>query len=430
MKRIWRVFAGALTAAMLTGCGGEKTAATQPEPVQLRVVTSYGVEDGNRRNYEAAVAAYEQSTGNQVIDNSDTSNEEWKARVLADFETGSEPDVLFFFANADAEPFIQANKVVSIQEIRRSYPDFGSNMDDSRLPVASDGRNYVMPMVGYWEYLYVNRSVLEQCGIPVPGKTYSWDRFLADCRVIREKGFTPLACSLAEVPHYLFEFAVLNNGPVERHMEVPTLDADGNLVDDSAARKWLDALADIKQLYDLGFLPDNTLTAGDTQTVAAFAEGQAAFLIDGSWKVGFFTDNYPGLLDEIVIRYVPAKGSRRATDTIGGISTGFFITRKAWEDPQKRDAAVEFVSQLTSDRVISSFVTTEMTALKQETPQEGLNPLEQSAAEAKSGTTALVGAVQDAISSEARSSLLSNIQKVVTGEMTAPDALKTAMQFN
>lgn len=428
MKRIWCLLI--LAGMLLAGCAGRHAPEPQPEPVQLRVVTSYGVEDGNRRNYEAAVAAYEKATGNRIIDNSDTSNEEWKARVLADFETGSEPDVLFFFANADAEPFIQANKVVSIQEIRRFYPDYGSNMDDSRLPVASDGRNYAMPMVGYWEYLYVNREVLKQCGVPVPGTDYTWERFLEDCQAVREKGFTPVACSLAEVPHYLFEFAVLNNGPTELHMKVPTLDADGRLVEDSAARMWLAALEDIKQLYETGCLPANTLTAGDAQTVAAFAEDQAAFLIDGSWKVGFFNDNYPDLLDHISVCYVPAKQWRRATDTIGGISTGFFITRKAWEDPRKRDAAAAFVSQMTSNEVIRSFVTTEMTALKQEMPQEGLNPLEQAAADAKKGTTALIGSVQDTISSEARSSLLGSIQKVVTGEMTAKEALETALQFN
>ena len=91
----------------------------------LNVVTSYGGDDGNRGNFEAAVKAYEASTGNKVNDGSATSNEEWKAKVLTDFETGSEPDVLFFFTNADAEPFIKADKVVST--LCQPHPD-------SRLP--------------------------------------------------------------------------------------------------------------------------------------------------------------------------------------------------------------------------------------------------------------------------------------------------------
>ena len=127
---------------------------------------------------------------------------------------------------------------------------------------------------------------------------------------------------------------------------------------------------------------------------------------------------------------VPAKGLRRATDTIGGISTGFFITRRAWEDPEKREAAVAFVSRLTSDEVVASFVTTELTALKSPVSNDRLDPLQQSAAEALKGATALVGAVQDTISSEARSSLFANIQYVVTGKMTAREAVATAMALN
>ena len=135
------------------------------ENVTLNVVTSYGGDDGNRANFEAAVAEYEANTGNKVNDGSATSNEEWKARVLTDFETGSEPDVLFFFTNADAEPFVSAGKVVSIDEIRAEYPDYATNMKDSMLAVASDGKKYAVPSYGYWENMFVNKSVLDACGI-------------------------------------------------------------------------------------------------------------------------------------------------------------------------------------------------------------------------------------------------------------------------
>ena len=55
------------------------------DSVTINVVTSYGGDDGNRKNFEAAVKAYEEATGNKVNDGSATSNEEWKAKVLTDF---------------------------------------------------------------------------------------------------------------------------------------------------------------------------------------------------------------------------------------------------------------------------------------------------------------------------------------------------------
>ncbi len=394
------------------------------DSVTLNVVTSYGGDDGNRANFEAAVSEYEAQTGNKVNDGSATSNEEWKARVLTDFETGSEPDVLFFFTNADAEPFISAGKVVSIDEIRAEYPDYATNMKDSMLAVASDGKKYAVPSYGYWENMFVNKSVLDACGIEVPGPDYTWDQFLADCQTILDNGYTPIACSLVEVPHYWFEFVVMNNGNLANHLEVPAS------MDDPAAAKWVAGLNDIKDLYERGFFPKNTLTATDAETVAMFGEGEAAFLIDGSWKVGYFTGNHEDTLEDYVISYVPGKGERPASDAIGGISMGYFITRKAWEDPAKREAAVEFVSYLTSDDVLSRFVTTEVTALVNGAKPEGLNVLQQSAADANAAITGVVGAVQDTITSEAKGDLFGNIQNVVTGKMTAEEAVASAIALN
>lgn len=81
-------------------------------------------------------------------------------KVLTDFETGAEPDVLFFFTDADAEPFIEAGKVVDIASIRAEYPDYAANMRDSMMAVAADGKSYAVPSSGFWENMFVNTKVL------------------------------------------------------------------------------------------------------------------------------------------------------------------------------------------------------------------------------------------------------------------------------
>lgn len=100
------------------------------------------------------------------------------------------------------------------------------------------------------------------------------------------------------------------------------------------SRKWVAALNDIKELYDLGYFPPNTLTATDEETVSLFGNGKAAFLVDGSWQVGHLGELYGDKIEDMAVRFVPAKGERKATEGIGGISMGYFITRKAWKDPE------------------------------------------------------------------------------------------------
>ena len=446
MKKFLALLLAVLMVLSLAACGQTATpndsqTADEPKesgtteqpastPVTLNVVTSYGGDDGNRKNFEAAVKAYEEATGNKINDGSATSNEEWKAKVLTDFETGSEPDVLFFFTNADAEPFITANKVVSIDEIRAEYPDYAANMKESMMATAADGKHYSVPSSGFWENMFVNKTVLEACGVAMPGPDYTWEQFLADCQTILDNGYTPIACSLFEVPHYWFEFAVMNNGTLANQLEVPTLNEDGTLHDDAVAQKWIAALNDLKELYDLGYFPKNTLTASDAETVAMFGDGEAVFLIDGSWKVGYFNENHGDELENYSVSFVPGKGERKATEAIGGISMGYFITRKAWDDPAKREAAVKFVETLTSDETLSTFVTTEVTALVNGAKPAGLNALQQTAADVNAEITGVVGAVQDTISSEAKADLFGNIQKVVTGQMTAEEAVASAIALN
>ena len=433
MKRMMALLLAVAICMGCTACAGgpspTDTNATDEETV-LTVVTSYGGDDGNRTNFVAAVKSYEEHSGVVVLDNSADSNEAWKTKVLTDFMTGSEPDVLFYFTNADADPFINAGKVVSIEEIRQVYPDYATNMKESMMAVASDGLHYAVPSTGFWETMFANKTVLDACGVEVPGPDYTWEQFLADCETIKAAGYTPIACSLYEIPHYWFEFAVMNNGTPENHLEVPTLDADGNLVDDEVSRKWIAALEDMKYLYDAGYFPDNTLTATDAETAAMFGNGEAAFMIDGSWKVGYFTREYPEQLDQFVVCFVPGKGERQANDAIGGISMGYFITRKAWDDPEMREAAVEFVFHMTSEEILSMFVTTEVTALVNGAVPTGLNTIQQSAADAIMELDTVVGAVQDAISGEAKRDLFANIQKVMTGQMDAGEAVESAIKLN
>ena len=79
----------------------------------LSVVTTFAGNDGNSQTYADAVAMWEKETGNMVRDMSSQSDETFKTRVINDFQTGSEPDVLFFFTGADADNFVSAGKRIT-----------------------------------------------------------------------------------------------------------------------------------------------------------------------------------------------------------------------------------------------------------------------------------------------------------------------------
>lgn len=298
-----RVLATLLTGVMvlsLAGCGsssstaktdstdttttesGDATETTEAAaPVELNVTTTFAGEDGNAQNFKNAVSNWCDETGNTVADTSATSDETFKSRVITDFETGSEPDVLFFFNGADANSIVEAQKVVSIDDIRAEYPEYADNMNDDLIAASLvDGKKYAVPVNGYWEAMFCNTEVLDAAGVEVPGADYTMDQFKADCEKIKKAGYTPIACALGNIPHYWWEYSIFNHETTENHLEVPTSTTD------DLGKAWVSGMNDIKDLYTAGYFPDNTLSATDDETFAMFTDSKAAFLIDGSWKVG------------------------------------------------------------------------------------------------------------------------------------------------
>ncbi|MEG0215968.1 MAG: extracellular solute-binding protein [Hungatella sp.] len=416
---------------------GETAKAPEGKSVALNVTTTFAGEDGNAKNYQSAVKEWEAKTGNTVNDSSATSDETFKARVTSDFQMGSEPDVLFYFNGADSNSFVEAGKVVSIDEIRKEYPEFASNMNDDLIaPSLVDGVKYAVPVNGFWEGMFVNTEVLKAAGVEVPGTDYTWDQFLADCEKIKTAGYSPIAAALGNIPHYWWEFTIFNHGTPANHCTVP------ETAEDALGQSWVAGLEDMKALYEKGYFPKNTLSATDDDTFLMFMEGKAAFLIDGSWKVGGIAGacqsdpNDPATLDtakldKITVTYVPGQGERKATDMIGGLSMGYYISKKAWEDPDKKAAAVDFIEHMTSDEIVPIFAQHTASALKTApaVDQSKFNSLQLKAMKMMSGVTSLTPAVQDIFQGECRTSTFDGMPQIVTGKVAAADAVKEGLEI-
>lgn len=416
----------------LDGCGMKKgTDGNMREEISLNVITTFAGEDGNAKTYKNAISDFEEETSIKINDSSVTSDEKFKARIETDFRVGAEADVLFFFLGADADSFIKQNKVVSIEEIREIYPDYAKNMKEDAIKASSvDGKKYAVPVNGYWEALFCNKEILDAAGVKMPGADYTWEMFLEDCEKIKDAGYTPIAAALGDIPHYWWEYSVFNHTKKETHTEIP------KNVDTGNGSAWVQGMKDIKKLYEKGYFPENTLEVKDEETFGLFTSGKAAFLLDGSWKLGGIIsacqtdpDDETTLdrekLDKFTVTYVPAFGERKATDLIGGISMGYYISRKAWKDEAKREAAVSFVNYMTTDNMIAKFAGHTTSALKM-TPDadpKNFTSLQMRAFEMMDGVTSMNQAVQDFFHGVCRSSTFEGMPQIVTGEVRAEDAV-------
>jgi raffinose/stachyose/melibiose transport system substrate-binding protein len=108
---------------------------------------------------------------------------------------------------------------------------------------------------------------------------------------------------------------------------------------------------------------------------------------------------------------------------------GYYITRKAWEDPEKRDAAVSFVEYMTSDEVVPLFAQHTATALNNapKVDETQFNALQVKAIAMMSKVTSFTGAVQDSFSGECRTSTFDGMPELVTGKKDIAEAVQEGL---
>lgn len=428
-KRVLSVLlVGAMVVSMLAGCGsssdapagsagteagGEVVAGNQE--VTLKTVSMFGGTDPNAEVYQAINNELMAEYGFIIEDNSQSSDEEWKAAVNTDFSVGNEPDVIQFFTDATADTIVATGKLVSIEEIRAEYPEYAADTLDSALSAAvnTDGVQRAVPTTGYWEGLYCNKDLFDQYGLALPT---DWDSLVTAIETFKANGIIPIACSLNNVPHYWIEFLMLYAAGTEEFVMIP----------ETAPESWAAGLGLFKTLRDMGAFPVDTDTVDDAYIGQLFRDKKAAMQLDGSWYAGNITDT-----DNTVVIAFPGVPNQKATPNalIGGISSGFYITRKAWEDPAKRDAAVKFVMAHTSQEGVQRYweaTGAVSQAAVEVTPVDGATPFAESIAAYTSSASAIV-APTDARIGDAYKTLVAQIVKVSTGAITAEDAINEAL---
>ena len=398
MRRIKR-WIGALTAAALALSG----AASAEESVTLRTVSCFAGTDSAAEAYVEILRRFESETGNTVTDQSSTSDETWKTAVLKDFAAGNEPDILFFFAaGADSAPIL--SRVVSLEEINAAYPDL--RLQENEALRETDGKVYAVPVRGFWEGLYVHTDLFEQYGAPLPE---SWDALLEAIRIFRENGIVPFAVSLSDIPHYLAEMALLACAPREELLFRPA-------GFEEVPGSWLEAMGVIRELAEAGAFADNAGSTYESASTTLFLNKQAAMQLDGSWLASAFS---PKLMETLAVLPMPKRdGGGTADCYLGGVSMGFYLTRRAWNSG-RRDAAVKLFSELTGEESIRRLGNSALSG-----------KLLDSSEKLREGRS-MIGPLQDAMNNQAREVwLLECIPAVAEGTMTPEECWQRVMALN
>ena len=423
-KMLAVVVASTMIATVIAGCENstkeEVIDESEKDKVILNTVSMFGGTDPNAKVYQEINQKIMNDNPDITIeDNSQASDEEWKAKVATDFASGNEPDVIQFFTDATANSIIATDKLMTLEDIQKEYPDYAKDTLDAALDAVTntDGVKRAVPTTGYWEGLFCNKDLFEQYNVEIPT---DWNSLVKAIEIFKENGIIPIACSLNNVPHYWVEFLMLYSAGEDLYTSVP----------EKAPEEWIKGLEVFKTLRDMGAFPEDTDTVDDAYIGQLFNDKKAAMQLDGNWRIGGITDQ-----EDVVVVQFPGVEDQKATDgaIVGGISTGFYISKKAWEDPAKRDAAVKFVEAHTSkDGVTKYWVAggaVGQAAVAVE-PVNDMTALSVSALEYSTSAKSISSPTDSRIDPEAYKYIIANIVKISTGSANAEDVLNEALRLN
>lgn len=332
--------------------------------VTLNVVTMFGGADSHTEAYRGINGSFETLTGAKISDKSQKSDDKWPAQVVADFNAGAEPDVLFFFNAANGEQI--KDKCIDIATIQASYPEYAKNIKadvlNNSANVMSDSKTYCVPIKGFAEGVFCNKALFESAGVALDD-IKTWDGLMGAIEKFNAKGITPISISLGAIPHYFYDFLMLSNMGTTEYNKFSLADSVKAITD--IPESAIGGIALIKDLYDAKAFAADAVGVNADNGHTLFIQQKAAMYVDGSWHAS--ASNYPikpekeedvdkAVLynDGVAFMPFPTKAGGEPT-LLAGYTSGWYITKKAWEDDSKRDAAVKYVMTHTSDASIGMY---------------------------------------------------------------------------
>ncbi len=239
--------------------------------------------------------------------------------------TGGDPmGATMFNHGRQAEELVQAGLMRDLTELAEKEK-WAEVIGDKKLleSCTLDGKVYCVPVnIHSWQWLWLNRHVYEDNGLPVPT---NWDEFIASAPTLRDKGIVPLA--MGNQPWQAsgaFGVMAVALAGVDDWLKV-NRDKDASVAAGPSYAKVFQAAADAREFRKGSNVQDWN------QATNMVITGQAAGQIMGDWAQGEF--QVAGKVAGVDYDCLPGLGTNPIVSTDGD---AFYFPKL--DDPEKSEA--------------------------------------------------------------------------------------------
>lgn len=299
-----------MVASLLAGCGGKKSTDTSTADSK----SSDGVQeikwmfwddltatdDLITKGYADVINRFNEQYKDKYHVTAITTNlEEYDTKLNALVAAKQTPDVFICNPGPNLTQYVDAGVAADLTDILNNkekdwYSTFTTGIFER---MTYDGKIYAVPTNFAAALVFYNTEMFKDAGAEIPT---TYDQWIDVCKKLQDKGYTPISCSagtawcLSMIAGYLCD----REGGPDNLKAIN--DGTGHWTDQS----FIDAgnkLAELSKYFQ-------KTAAGDSndQATAAFYNGEAAMLVQGSWAIAQINGGNPDFEDKCGVFNFPA----------------------------------------------------------------------------------------------------------------------------
>lgn len=290
--------------------------------------------------YNSVIADFEKANPDIKVVQNAIRNTEYNTVLAASLSGGSGPDIFQTRAYGGLLTFSDSGY---LENVEKWYPAV-KNFPVAALGGAKDSKGNIwgVPVIGQTQLVYYNRAMYDAYGLKVPE---TWNEFLNNCKVLKNKGITPIANGSKEgwiVETMLGSVGATFYGGNDFFNEVV---AGKTTFEDPRFIRAIEKLGELKP-----YLPPMYTGVAYTDMQAAFFNEMAGHFLGGSYEASYFKSQNPDLDFDIF-----AMPGEKATDP-RYVSVYADMNWSLNAASTKKEAAAKFLAFLASTEVANRFI--------------------------------------------------------------------------
>ena len=360
--------AASMTMGCLTGCGagqetvtggsteqgstaqGSQGAGSSTEKVVLRL--SMNMTLGSKGIVEEVMNDVLKDYPNVELQVEETAQDSYVSKMAMDVSTDNVADLVQYWrpdsTTHGCPKYIEKGAFADLSELLGMEAFRDRFADHAMKTCTVDGKFYAVPMEYSFIMFLANKEILDDCGLPVPE---TWDELLNSMDVLKENGYIPWGVSTkAYASAWERPLGYIFSRYTTMYGENGTLNLFGGKAH-FTSEEAVKASESLAQLVS-GNCAVDSMTLDESQATSKYINsGQACYFINGSYSM-------PQLSDEIkekmvALRFPEIPGAEGDTGHIQdkSLTSVFYVSTKAWDDPLKKEILTKFFERYTSPEV-------------------------------------------------------------------------------